>query len=219
MPRHYFRISGNYQEILLNVLVFKPPGEAHFAEGKRIATQSAQSRKCLQSRNFVVTGFLYYVWRGMELNQKEAKIIRVAGILLFILYIILLMYLLFFAENFGRTVVDRKYSYNLILFKEIYRFIKYRKELGLLPVLVNLGGNIVAFIPFGCILPIISKKRRKFFIILLLSFELSLAIEITQLISKVGSFDVDDMLLNTVGGAIGYVVYAMTNRLRRKYYG
>jgi len=37
------------------------------------------------------------------------------------------------------------------------------------------------------------------------SFEFSLLVETIQLVSKVGSFDVDDLLLNTIGGAIGYL--------------
>ena len=39
------------------------------------------------------------------------------------------------------------------------------------------------------------------------SFELSLLVELIQLVTKVGSFDVDDIILNTIGGAIGYIVY------------
>ncbi len=39
----------------------------------------------------------------------------------------------------------------------------------------------------------------------LISFEFSLLIECIQLVSKVGSFDVDDMILNTLGGSLGYL--------------
>lgn len=41
--------------------------------------------------------------------------------------------------------------------------------------------------------------------------------ETFQLVAKVGSFDVDDLLLNTVGGAAGYVLYVICNAIRRKY--
>ena len=39
----------------------------------------------------------------------------------------------------------------------------------------------------------------------LYSFELSLLVELLQLVFKVGSFDVDDLLLNTIGGLLGYI--------------
>ena len=51
------------------------------------------------------------------------------------------------------------------------------------------------------------------------SFELSLVVELIQLITKVGSFDVDDLLLNTVGGMFGFVIYAAVVQGRRKKHG
>jgi len=48
-----------------------------------------------------------------------------------------------------------------------------------------------------------------------LGFGLSLLVESIQLVFKVGSFDVDDMLLNTFGGVIGYIVFAICNMIRR----
>ena len=50
----------------------------------------------------------------------------------------------------------------------------------------------------------------------LLSFELSLAVELIQLITKVGSCDVDDMLLNTLGAAAGYLCYRLVQWTRCK---
>ena len=54
--------------------------------------------------------------------------------------------------------------------------------------------------PFGFVLPVISRNQRKFWKVTLLSFLTSLLVELIQLVSKVGSCDVDDMLLNTLGG-------------------
>jgi len=43
----------------------------------------------------------------------------------------------------------------------------------------------------------------------------SFFVECFQLVTRVGSFDVDDMLLNTLGGVIGYIVFAICNMIRR----
>ena len=86
-------------------------------------------------------------------------------------------------------------------------------------MLTNLVGNVVGFMPFGFILPIIHRGSRQFLWITLLTFQLSLLIEVTQLIFKVGSFDVDDLLLNTIGGMLGYLVFWICNKIRRKYIG
>lgn len=153
------------------------------------------------------------------MQKKEAKIIRAVGIMLFIIYLAGMVYFLFFAEGLGRMSHSREYSYNLKPFKEIGRFIKYRKELGLMAVTMNLLGNIICFVPYGLFLPVINKKTRNGFKIALLSLDFSLIVEILQLIFKVGSFDVDDLILNTIGGVTGFIIFYYANELRRKYYG
>lgn len=152
--------------------------------------------------------------------KKETKIkIQVFSVLLFILYLFLLTYFLFFAESFGRVYTEREYAYNLEPFKEILRFWNYREELGFMAVFTNLAGNVICFVPFGAILPVLNRRARNFFVITFLSFEFSLLVECAQLISKVGSFDVDDLMLNTLGGVTGFLMFTVCNRVRRKRYG
>lgn len=150
-------------------------------------------------------------------NKKEEHRLVLAWTL-FIVYMVFLMYFLFFAEIMGRTYIDRDYHYNLTPFREIRRFIVYRRTLGWFAVLSNLLGNVLAFVPFGMTLPMLTPKCRNFFHIVLLGFDFSLFVETIQLISKVGSFDVDDLILNTLGAALGYLVYRLIRRyFRRKH--
>jgi len=53
----------------------------------------------------------------------------------------------------------------------------------------------------------------------LYSFELSLVVEILQLVFKVGSLDVDDLILNTIGGLFGFLIYDLVKKLTRKITG
>ncbi len=145
-------------------------------------------------------------------TTKNQKIFWV----LFILYLIALIYFMFFAESFGRSNVQSEYAYNLELFREIRRFYTYREQLGWKAVVLNLGGNVAGFMPFGFILPIISRRGKKWYNILFLSFFFSLGIETVQLIWKVGSFDVDDLLLNTIGGILGFVGYCVVQQVRKR---
>ncbi len=151
------------------------------------------------------------------MKKDYKKTLRICSRIMFGVYIICLAYFLFFAESTGRTFEGRTYHYNLELFKEIRRFIVHRHTLGTKAVLVNLGGNIVAFVPFGFFLPILYPRCRNFLYTVFFSFEVSLAVETIQLVSKVGSFDVDDMLLNTIGGAMGCLTFYWMNRVRRNY--
>ena len=86
------------------------------------------------------------------MNNRIKRRIELASKILFWIYLAILMYLLFFSEYYGRTMVT-DYRYNLQLFREIRRFWTYREKLGMAAVLTNLGGNIVCFMPFGFFLP------------------------------------------------------------------
>lgn len=143
----------------------------------------------------------------MAVNKKKSTGIRAFAIVLFFAYFVVLFYFLFFSEEMGRTYSEREYHYNLIPFHEINRFIHYYEVLGMKAVLLNLVGNVAAFMPFGFFLPVFARRCRTILNTVLYSFELSVLVELIQLITKVGSFDVDDIILNTLGGALGYVVY------------
>jgi len=125
----------------------------------------------------------------------------------FIIYIVGLCYFLFFAEMFGRTHITGDYQYNLELFREIKRFWTYRESLGFKAVFLNLFGNVVGFIPFGLLLPILFPKVKNIVLVMISTFMISLCFEVFQLVFKVGCFDVDDLLLNTVGGFVGYIIF------------
>lgn len=146
--------------------------------------------------------------------------IRRLGILLFILYVLLLVYFLFFSEGYGRSAsAEKVYRYNLVPLLEIRRFWVYRDLLGMSAVLSNLLGNVLGFIPYGFMLPVIARKCRSGSFIVLSGFALSLLIETVQLITRVGCFDVDDLILNTLGAALGYALFAACDYLRRKQHG
>lgn len=150
----------------------------------------------------------------MKLNRH-----RKHGFVLLVIYLVLLTYFLFFAEAMGRTPDMRvDYSYNLTLFKEIRRFIVHRDILGYKAMILNIAGNVVAFMPFGFILPEVWDQLNRWYTITLMGFLFSLGIELVQLVGRVGSFDVDDLLLNTIGALLGYFAFVMAkgvwNRLR-----
>lgn len=140
------------------------------------------------------------------------------GWVLFLIYLALLVYFVFFAESFGRDPAQREYAYNLELFREIKRFYQYRHQLGMEAFLLNVVGNVAAFVPCGFFLPIVSTRGKKWYNTIMICFGFSFCIEVVQLVFKVGSFDVDDLLLNTVGGAVGYLFCHVVQqiRIRRK---
>ena len=150
------------------------------------------------------------------MNATRRRQYRILGKILFVFYIVFVFYFLLVSEIYGRTGEMKNYHYNLVLFQEIKRFWNYREQLGIFPVLANLAGNILIFIPIGFFLPMAS-VHRTFSVMVFESFFISLVIELTQLATKVGCFDVDDLLLNTLGGVIGYIIFMISNMVRRSY--
>jgi glycopeptide antibiotics resistance protein len=73
--------------------------------------------------------------------------------------------------------------------------------------LINLGGNILLFIPLGLFLPKLWQKLNSFPRMLLTTAGIITAVEITQLMTLLGRCDVDDLILNITGAAIGYWIY------------
>lgn len=151
------------------------------------------------------------------MSIRKTRVLRALGKVLFLLYVGFLIYFLFLAEWYGRTEVWEEYRYNLELFKEIKRFIIYREQLGTFAVFANLAGNILIFVPYGFFISMASRSRG-FFKTLFFSMGLSLCVETVQLFTKVGSFDVDDILLNTIGGVLGYIIFLICNAIRRRHY-
>ena len=152
---------------------------------------------------------------------------RIIGKIFFVLYVVFIIYFLIFSDWYGRTGEMSEYRYNLELFREIKRFWDYRHQVGMISMVMNLFGNVLIFMPFGFFLPMASRFRSVFATIFW-SFMLSLAVEMFQFITKVGCFDVDDLLLNTVGGIIGHIIFCVCaakgrnngqNKKKRKKFG
>ncbi len=140
---------------------------------------------------------------------------RRSGAVLLAVYLVLLVYSLLFAKFYGRDSGFSEYRYNLVPFREIVRFYSYWKQVGFVSAFLNLAGNLVGFIPFGILLPVISRRMRSWKRILRAGFFLTLVMEFLQLVLKAGIFDVDDILLNTAGALIGYQIYWLYRKCRR----
>lgn len=149
--------------------------------------------------------------------MKKHKRIQFISVILFYFYMLALVYFLLLSDGFGRLSAYEDYHYNLIPFQEIKRFILYWKVIDD-PFLVtmNLFGNIIAFVPFGALIRWVINRSVRWYQVLGYTFLLSLSVEVLQLIAKVGVFDVDDLLLNSLGGLIGFWVYYLLRTVDRR---
>lgn len=77
---------------------------------------------------------------------------------------------------------------------------------------INLVGNVVLFIPPGWLLPDIWKSNRNFFRFFANCLAAILLIELAQLLTLLGSFDIDDVVLNMASLILGYLAYMVSHR-------
>ncbi|WP_088043284.1 VanZ family protein [Bacillus sp. EAC] len=119
-----------------------------------------------------------------------------------IFYTILIIYFLFFAFNRLDYRLDySEYGYTFMLVPESVPLSFPRLAFSWLYDL----GNIAAFIPFGILIPLLYRVSfRKFISMFVLSI---LFLETIQPLTYLGSFDVDDVISNTLGATIGFFAY------------
>lgn len=162
----------------------------------------------------------YHKTRRRTRAQRQRQLVGRIGIFFFILYIAVLVYFLFFADWYGRNPYrSAEYQYNIIPFREIRRYFVYRSRLGAKAVFLNLFGNVLGFIPFGFFCPIMSDRLKNGFLVAFLGFAMSFTVEVIQLLTRLGRFDVDDLILNTFGAVSGYLLYCLARKLGRRWNG
>lgn len=98
-------------------------------------------------------------------------------------------------------------------FKTIKMYIDYSYKLNSVE---NLLGNVLVFVPFGFLFPMIFEEGGHFFVMLLNAFVFVLGIEVFQLFSAFGAFDVDDILLNCLGASLGFGCYRLIGFIQRR---
>ncbi|WP_028562335.1 VanZ family protein [Paenibacillus pinihumi] len=107
-------------------------------------------------------------------------------------------------------IIGRMQRGNLVPFDEITRTLDNSTKHGL----INLFGNIAIFVPFGILQGILgARKGITAMEVVMLAFAVSLCLESSQAIFSMGTFDVDDLILNTSGGLTGFVMYTLYTKL------
>ena len=153
--------------------------------------------------------------------EKERRS-RIRWIL--VLYILIIIRLIVFKYPYARLVeivnawqkdviLEGLDSANFTPFKTIRMYIHYYSRLNSFE---NLFGNILIFIPFGYLLPRAFEKYRNFLLSFTTTFLFVTCIEVFQLFSAFGAFDVDDFILNCFGGCLGYGSFWAAEALRRR---
>lgn len=127
-------------------------------------------------------------------------------------YLVVLIRIVLFKQvalyNLFAAIGSMERTISIIPFKSLLDMIN--NNISVTRILENILGNIAIFIPFGLLLPIVQKDKSKK--IILYGLITSALIEIIQYVFALGSSDIDDLTLNTLGTIIGYLLYKIIHK-------
>jgi len=104
-------------------------------------------------------------------------------------------------------------TYNLVPFATTGEFLAHFSEGW---ARYNIYGNIIPFMPFGFFLPLVFQKANSWIRVLGIGFCSILLIELFQFFTRLGTFDVDDIILNMIGIMSGYFIMWLIQHLSKK---
>ncbi|MBW9146780.1 VanZ family protein [Clostridium sp. CM027] len=153
----------------------------------------------------------------VEQKSKYKSISKFIIICIFVAYIAIIFKIVVFKYPGSIHIFSTRAAslrrLNLIPFKLWVDFFENASSLGWAWAISNLFGNIIIFIPLGYLLPLILKKAKSILPVACMSFVFSLVLESLQYVLAIGSSDIDDIILNTLGGVIGYLCYKVVTKI------
>jgi len=140
--------------------------------------------------------------------------------LLFLLYVGVLLKLVLFKYPSGlmveeitleRLLFRLQHAANFTPFKTIAYYLSGNVNAPI--AFSNIGGNILLFGPLGSLVPFLLPRFSRVRQIASIAFGASLFLELAQVLVGLGGFDVDDLLLNVLGGILGVLAFHGVRRL------
>ncbi|GAB6085012.1 VanZ family protein [Alkaliphilus crotonatoxidans] len=131
----------------------------------------------------------------------------------FCAYISILIYFLFF--GFGRPQFNGILAYRYALIPaRIPLWLPKHLSIDILKLWIFALGNLLAFVPFGIFVPMLFKNHFRTYIKFIGVFLLFiLSMEIIQMLTYLGSFDIEDVIVHTMGATIGFCSYKASQRM------
>lgn len=139
--------------------------------------------------------------------MRKKKTLLITGLIVYLAAAVWLLFMRHAASDMPFSEYVRQNT-NFIPFFSFYVLYTtpYISSLVLVPFFKNLIGNLVLFLPWGIMLPLLGKRFKSAKPFFLLTACVIIAVELLQLVFKVGICDVEDFILNMLGAAIGYII-------------
>ena len=134
--------------------------------------------------------------------------------LLFAAYSLMMLWLLFDRAGYIEGIpYEEQLKMNLVPFHTIRLFLNaLRQHHYRTTAVINLVGNVVMFIPLGFLLPRAFPGLGKLWKTLLTAAGIVILVEVLQMVTLLGTCDIDDLILNTIGALIGYTIHFIAKK-------
>lgn len=160
--------------------------------------------------------FLRIIW--LKIKRRKTNWGHEFWLAVFAFYIFLLYSLTVFRD--GYFIWQFKFYWNRPLsdinFTPFVETFKLLRGKSIVDFLYNLFGNIVWFVPMGFFIPALGKKNRGFGRVVLIGALISLSIEAFQFVLQTGVTDIDDVISNTIGTVIGFLLYFICHIVKKR---
>ena len=150
------------------------------------------------------------------IKNKSINKLREVFINLFFIYFLILVNLTIF--KFEELIInfDTRFYINYIPFVETIKM--FRNDFADIHIaLYNVIGNILLFIPLGFCIPLFFNKKNKLSKVILYGFTASLTIEVLQLFTPYSITDIDDIIFNTLGTVIVFIIFNIIYTILKNY--
>ena len=159
-----------------------------------------------------IAAAVWLIWRVVVWRRRGGDAVREFVITALFLVTLLIVQI----TQFPMKIIfyDWASVINLVPFASITQLIRFTNTR---VAFENIVGNVLLFMPLGFLLPFLFRRLQRPWPMIWRGAAMSIAIEVTQLLTRARAVDIDDVILNTLGAALGFVVYRALAWLVRRF--
>lgn len=159
---------------------------------------------------YIPTALSFVAIIGIALIESIVKNKKLLTAIEFVIFLLALIFVIYV------TIIHRNHSESVkISIVPFYSFVMAKDEIEVYRLILF---NVLMFVPFGLTLPfLLHRQKHNIILSLLFTFLISLSIELIQLIFHLGTFEIDDLIFNTLGslsGMLGYYMYLLIMKFK-----
>ncbi|KRL68276.1 VanZ family protein [Companilactobacillus versmoldensis] len=161
---------------------------------------------------FIILRIIWLKWK-----HKKPVVSHEFWLTVFAFYVFLLYFLTVFRDGYFPWQFKLYWDLPLsdVNFTPLVETFKLLNGTSILDFLYNLYGNIMWFVPMGFFIPALLEKNRGFIRVVIIGALISVSIETFQFLLQTGVSDIDDVISNTIGTAIGFLLYFICHIVKK----